>query len=59
MVTEINWGKDMTTEWEQSEVFNEILGGDKTAVGVVYMGREGMDREWIWIWNFVFRHIYA
>ena len=50
--TEINWGKDMTTEWESSEVFNEIewvemiLGGDKTAVGVVYMGREGMDGEW-------------
>ena len=50
MGTDINWGKDMTKEWEQSEVFNEIewvemvLGGDKTAMGVVYMGREGTDR---------------
>ena len=52
MGTEINWGKDMTAEWEKSESFNEIewveavLGGVKTAVGVVYMGREGVDREW-------------
>ena len=52
MGTEINWGKDMTAEWEKSEAFNEIewveavLGGEKTAVGVVYMGREGVDREW-------------
>ena len=52
MGTEINWGKDMTAEWEKSEAFNEIewveavLGGEKTAVGVVNMGREGVDREW-------------
>ena len=52
MGTEINWGKDMTAEWEKSEAFNEIewveavLGGEKMAVGVVYMGREGVDREW-------------